>query len=100
VKAASAAFGGAVAASATVIVAPDVLFDAVELPELLPPQAASARAAAAATVVVRLRRPRVLLSVLANVPLSFVTPPSRGSGTGAVSWHVHSRLRDQVLICV
>jgi hypothetical protein len=73
VKAASASFGGAGAASVTVIVAPDVLSDPAELPEPLelpPPQAASAKVSTtAAAAVARPRRPRVLLSVLANAPL-------------------------------
>ena len=73
VKAASASFGGAGAASVTVIVAPDVLSDPAELPEppeLPPPQAASAKASAtAATTTVPPRRARVLLCVLANAPL-------------------------------
>src|SRR5579859_6613625 len=70
VKAASASFGGAGAASVTVIVTPDVLPDAAELPELPPPQAASAKVSTtAAANAARPWRPRVLLSVLAIAPL-------------------------------
>src|SRR5579859_226937 len=69
VKAASASFGGAGAASVTVIVTPDVLPDPAELPEL-PPQAASAKVSTtAAAAAARPWRPRVLLSVLAIAPL-------------------------------
>src|SRR5689334_11188107 len=101
VKAASAACGRESAASATVIVTPDVLSDAAELPPPLlpPPQAASARASAAAPVTVWPSRPRLLRRVLANAPLLRYAAIA-GSGAGAASWHMRSRLRDQMLICV
>src|SRR5262245_29044268 len=102
VKAASAACGRESAASATVIVTPDVLSDAAELPPPLPPlQAASTKASAAAPAAVAVwpSRPRLLRRVLA-MRLSFVTPPSRGRVRGAASWHMRSQLRDQMLIYV
>jgi hypothetical protein len=76
------------------------LFDAVELPELLPPQAASARAAAAATVVVRLRRPRVLLSVLANVPLLRYAAIAGVRYRGSVLARAQSAARSGAHLCV
>jgi hypothetical protein len=42
----------------------------------------------------------VLLSVLANVPLLRYASIAGARVQGAMSWHVHSLLRDQMLIYV
>src|SRR5882757_7692311 len=95
VKAASASFGGAGAASVTVIVAPDVWSDPAELPEppeLPPPQAASAKASTTAAATAVRPWPRVLLSVLANAPLLRYAAIA-GSGRGSVLAHAQSAAR-------
>src|SRR5690349_12137101 len=102
VKAFSAVCGRESAASATVIVTPDVLSDAAELPPLLlPPQAASTKASAAAPAAVAVwpSRPRLLRRVLATAPLLRYAAIA-GWGAEAASCHMRSLLRDQVLICV
>src|SRR5690242_12212512 len=102
VKAFRAARGRESAASATVIVTPDVLSDAAELPPLLPPpQAASTKASAAAPAAVAVwpSRPRLLRRVLATAPLLRYTAIAE-VGYGAASWHMRIQLRDQMLICV
>src|SRR6266700_3168498 len=102
VKAASAAGGRESAASATVIVTPDVLSEAAELPAPLPPpQAASTKASAAAppAVAVWPSRPRLLRRFLANATLLRCAAIA-GGGYGAASWHMRSQLRDQMLIYV
>src|SRR5882757_1591809 len=89
VKAASASFGGAGAASVTVIVTPDVLPDAAELPELPPPQAASAKVSTTAAAAARPWRPRVLPGVLAIAPLLRCAAIAE-SGRGRVLAHAQS----------
>ena len=84
---------GRVVASATVIVTPDVLLDAAELPELPLPQAASTKVSTtAAATVAWPRRPRLLLSVLANAPLLRYAATAE-SGRGSVLAYAQSAAR-------
>src|SRR5690348_10611264 len=102
VKAFSAACGRESAASATVIVTPDVLSDAAELPPpLLPPQAASTKASAAApaAAVVWPSRPRLLRRVLATAPLlRYAAIAGWGTG-GSLLPYAQSAARSGAHLC-
>src|SRR5690242_6309588 len=106
VKAFRAARGRESAASATVIVTPDVLSDAAELPPLLllllpPPQAASTKASAAAPAAVAVwpSRPRLLRRVLATAPLLRYTAIAEVGYGGSVLAYAHSAARSDAHLC-
>src|SRR5690242_19413983 len=103
VKAASAACGRESAASATVIVTPDVLSDAAELPPplLLPPQAASTKASAAAPAAVAVwpSRPRLLRRVLATAPLLRYAAIAGWGYGGSVLAYAQSAARSDAHLC-